>query len=90
MGVQGLVGTPISQARTAVRFAHVSEGTYIYGKNKLLLYIYMAKETYGDKREPTQTHQTLTIEAKETYYRSKRNLPQRQKRPNTDATETYY
>ena len=50
----------------------------------------MAKETYGDKRDPTQTHQTLTIEAKETYYRSKRSLPQRQKRPNTDATETYY
>jgi hypothetical protein len=31
-----------------------------------------------------------TIEAKETYYRGKRDLLQRQKRPTIDAKETYY
>ena len=32
----------------------------------------------------------LTIEAKETYYRGKRDLLQMQKRPTIDAKETYY
>jgi hypothetical protein len=31
-----------------------------------------------------------TIEAKETHYRGKRDLPQRQKRPTIEAKETYY
>ena len=33
---------------------------------------------------------TNTIEAKETYYRGKRDLLQRQKRPTIEAKETYY
>jgi hypothetical protein len=37
-----------------------------------------------------QRQKRPTTEAKETYYRGKRDLLQRQKRPTIEAKETYY
>ena len=39
---------------------------------------------------PLERQKRPTTEAKETYYRYKRDLLQRQKRPTTDTKETYY
>ena len=54
-------------------------------------------EREGDKRDllyrqkrPAIQKKRPTIEAKETYYRGKRDLLQRQKRPTIEAKETYY